>query len=443
MTLAVWHKHITDEEGDIVEDATITVRREVSGAPLADLYSDRDGLVPKSNPFTITSADDGFAEFFAAGGAYRVQVVSGILTRTWRYEAVGTSAETDAGVIDDSLARFMFDADTADSDPGIGFFRANNATFASVTQFYVDDNNVGEIDISSWLNTFDDFASTTNRGVLEILDPAFPTTKFAMFRVTGTVVDGTGYKKLTVTPLVASAAAMANIFTDDNESSYILRFSYAGQPGTLTAVMGDLTPTLGGDLNANGHDINMPSGSELNLNNGERPLSTGIHTIWIPATSMVPRTTNGPALVTTELATNDVMLRTLDFDQTTHEGAQFQLALPKSWDLGSFTFIPYWTAASGAGGVVWGLGIVSRDDDDPLDAAFGVEVSSSDTFILANDLHIGPESGAVTPDGTPAIDDLTIFQVRRVVSDGNDTLTADAKLIGIKLLYNVDAPNDA
>jgi hypothetical protein len=44
--------------------------------------------------------------------------------------------------------------------------------------------------------------------------------------------------------------------------------------------------------------------------------------------------------------------------------------------------------------------------------------------------------------GAPVDGDLVIFQVRRIVSDGNDTLTADAKLIGIKLLYTVNAAND-
>jgi hypothetical protein len=166
------------------------------------------------------------------------------------------------------------------------------------------------------------------------------------------------------------------------------------------------------------------------------------HTIWLPASAMVPRTTNGPALVTTELATNDVMLRTLDYDQTTHEGAQFQIAMPKSWDKGPVTFVPYWTAASGTGGVVWGLSAVAVSDDDPLDVSFGSEQSSTDTLIATNDLHVGPESAGVTVAGAPVDGDLVIFQVRRIVSDGNDTLTADAKLIGIKLLYTVNAAND-
>jgi hypothetical protein len=61
-------------------------------------------------------------------------------------------------------------------------------------------------------------------------------------------------------------------------------------------------------------------------------IGTGKQTIWIPAGAMIARTTNGAASGTTELATNDVMLRTLDFDQTTEEGAQFMVAMPKGWN---------------------------------------------------------------------------------------------------------------
>jgi hypothetical protein len=172
-------------------------------------------------------------------------------------------------------------------------------------------------------------------------------------------------------------------------------------------------------------------------------LSQGKHTIWMPAGAMVPQTTNGPALVTTELATNDVMLRTLDYDQTTVEFAQFQIAMPKSWDAGVLTFIPYWTAASGTGDVIWRLNFRAHNNDDALDQDQGTSQASTDTLIATNDLHVGPESADITPAGTPGDETLLIGKIRRDASAGGDTLNADAKLIGVRLSYTVNAGNDA
>lgn len=168
----------------------------------------------------------------------------------------------------------------------------------------------------------------------------------------------------------------------------------------------------------------------------------GKHTIWVPAGAMIKRTTNGAAATTTELATNDVMLSTFDFDQTTEEGVGFWIAFPKGWNEGSVTFVPYWTAASGSGGVVWGLAARALSDDDALDQAVSGQQTSTDTLITANDCHIGSESAAITIGGTPAEGDIVYFEVTRETGSGSDTLTADAKLIGIKILMTTNAATD-
>lgn len=163
-------------------------------------------------------------------------------------------------------------------------------------------------------------------------------------------------------------------------------------------------------------------------------------TIWIPAGSMTARTTNGAATGTFESTTNKVMNKSLDFDTTTQEYAQFSIALPKGWDEGTVTFQPYWSAASGSGTVAWTLAGVSLSDDDAIDTAFGTAQSSSDTLITALDVHVGPESSAITIAGTPAEGDLTYFQISRDV--GNDNLGVDALLLGIKLFITYDTPTD-
>lgn len=93
MALARWQATIVDEAGNVVPGASIEVRREIAGAPLVPLYSDRAGAVAIGNPFTADS--EGFAAFHAAGGAYRVRAHKGSFERIWRYVGIGLASETD------------------------------------------------------------------------------------------------------------------------------------------------------------------------------------------------------------------------------------------------------------------------------------------------------------------------------------------------------------
>jgi hypothetical protein len=169
----------------------------------------------------------------------------------------------------------------------------------------------------------------------------------------------------------------------------------------------------------------------------------GLETIWVPAVAMYTRTTNGAASGTVESSTNKVMTRSLDFDTSTQEFAQFAIQFPKSWNEGTVTFAPVWSAASGTGGVVWALQAVALSDDDAIDTAFGTEQTSTDTLIATGDIHVGPTSSAITIAGTPAAGDWVAFQIKRNVSDGSDTLNADARLLGVRIFFTTDASDDA
>lgn len=178
---------------------------------------------------------------------------------------------------------------------------------------------------------------------------------------------------------------------------------------------------------------------------GPAVVGVGKHTIWVPATQMVARTTNGAASGTVETTTNKNMIRTLDFDASTQEFAQFEIALPKSWDEGTVTFQPVWSHASTANnfGVVWALQGLARGDGDAQDAAFGTEQTSTDTGGTTDDLYIGPESAAITLAGTVVELDVLLFQIKRNVADSADTMAVDARLHGVKLFYTTDAATDA
>jgi hypothetical protein len=173
-------------------------------------------------------------------------------------------------------------------------------------------------------------------------------------------------------------------------------------------------------------------------------ISQGKHSQWIPATAMTPRNSNGAAAGTAETTTNKVMLKTLDFNQSTQEYAQWFIRMPKSWNEGTVSVIPVWSHNGGSSyGVVWELRAVALSNDDAADAAFGTAQLSSDTGGTDDDVYIGPETAAISIGGTPAEGDFVVFQIGRKVADAGDTLNSDARLHGVLLLYTIDAEDDS
>jgi hypothetical protein len=203
---------------------------------------------------------------------------------------------------------------------------------------------------------------------------------------------------------------------------------------------GSITITDGADGNIN----IAPNGTGVVQAGGSAVKVAGKETIWVPAVAMYPNSTNGCAdLAQVELA-NGPEIKTLDFDKDADEFAQFAVAFPKSWNEGTVTFQAFFTAdTTNTGTTAWGLSGVAISDDDSCNTAFGTQVVATAKAMsgTANDLAVAAESGAVTIAGSPAAGDEVFFQISRDVSA--DSLTADAKLLGIKLFFTTDAANDA
>jgi hypothetical protein len=173
--------------------------------------------------------------------------------------------------------------------------------------------------------------------------------------------------------------------------------------------------------------------------------AVGRQTIWMPAAAMTPRITNGAGSGAVETATNKNMIKTLDFDTTTIEYAQFDIAMPKSWNLGNLAFKAFWSHASTTTnfGVSFALVAVAVSNADALDVAFGSSAQVTDTGGTANTQYVSDESGALTVAGTPAFGDLIMFRINRVPTDSGDTLAIDARLHGIHLYYTTDTATDS
>ena len=241
---------------------------------------------------------------------------------------------------------------------------------------------------------------------------------------TGETVFGTGSANATIT-----SSGAHDLILDTNSGT---------NSGTITitdAANGDITIAPNGTGIAKAVDAADATGA-IKI--------AGKETIWVPAVSMYPNTTNGcAALAQTELS-NGPELKTLDFDKDSDEFAQFAVAFPKSWNEGTVTFQAFFTANStNTGTTAWSLAGVALADDGALNTAFGTAVLPTAKAMsgTANDLAVTAESGAVTIAGSPSTDEYVFFEVSRDVSA--DSLTADAKLLGIKLFFTTDAANDA
>ncbi|MER8846056.1 hypothetical protein [Mesorhizobium australicum] len=123
---------------------------------------------------------------------------------------------------------FAFSATTSDADPGAGTFRLNNATVASVTAIYIDNVDALGTAVGAILDSWDDSTNPV-RGILNVRGITNDAV-LHVFRVTGSVVDGAGYRKVTVSYIGGSGAFVA---ADD----YLLTFSRSGEPGAVNAIV--------------------------------------------------------------------------------------------------------------------------------------------------------------------------------------------------------------
>lgn len=158
--------------------------------------------------------------------------------------------------------------------------------------------------------------------------------------------------------------------------------------------------------------------------------------IFLSAAGMWPSTTAGCATNTkTEQATNKQNIYTLDFDTTTQENAEGNIAMPSDWDGGTVTAAVYWTATgTSTNNVQWAVQGRSYGDSETLDQAFGTQQVISDAHTAtALQAQISGSTPAITIAGTPAASELVLFRIFRDVA--NDNLAVDAMLIGVMISY--------
>ena len=167
---------------------------------------------------------------------------------------------------------YKFDTGTSDADPGSGEIAFNNATYASVTEIYIDDADANgeatQADTATWGSS-----TSTIKGFLHIVDINDSST-YARFKITASVSDESGYNKITVAHLASN-----NTFSAADELS--VHFTQTGLKGDTGATgsqgiqgpSGDMTSfTLAG---TSGSNQTITNGNTLTIAAGEGITTTG------------------------------------------------------------------------------------------------------------------------------------------------------------------------
>ena len=371
-----------------------------------------------------------------------VEQISGGFTQ----QAVSDSGDTDLSVSDGStgatLAHRMIEFTgtlsagrnvTIPIDVQTFYFLKNSTSGSQVVTFKYVSGSGSSVAVANGATVLV-FASANDGTNPDIIDLGFGSGDVTL----------TGTQTLTNKTLTSPAIGTKISDTNGNELINLTATGSAVNEFTIANAATGNGPVLSatGETNV---DININPKGTGTLKTGSAAVKVaGKETIWVPAVAMYPNTTNGCADIAQTELSNGPEIKSLDFDKDSDEFAQFAVAFPKSWNEGTITFQAFFTADStNTGTVSWALNGVAIADNDSVNTAFGTAVAPTAKAHsgTANDLDVTAESGAVTIAGSPSTDEQVFFQIARDVSE--DSLTADAKLLGIKIFFTTDAANDA
>lgn len=130
---------------------------------------------------------------------------------------------------------YLWNTNTANSDPGAGKLKVNNGTLASATSLYINETDNDTNSLSALLATWDDGTSAV-KGRLFIHSPTTPTI-FAVYDITGTITDNGDWDAFTITHV-----ASGGTFTNNMPVAVV--FIPKGDLGTTTAYLATSVTSL-------------------------------------------------------------------------------------------------------------------------------------------------------------------------------------------------------
>ena len=157
--------------------------------------------------------------------------------------ATGLTGATGApGVFGGITLEYRFGTAVDNSDPGVGILKLNNAILTSATELYIDDQNVGGIDVQSFLRTIDDSTSPL-KGHFRISNKN-NSNDFAFFTITS-IAEETGYFRVTCSYVDGAVS-----FSDNEE--VIITFARTGDIGAQGDIGATGAQGIQGEIGATG-----------------------------------------------------------------------------------------------------------------------------------------------------------------------------------------------
>lgn len=189
--------------------------------------------------------------------------------------------------------RYNFSTTTTDADPGTGIFRFNNATIGSVTQIYIDLLNVSSVDLTTFIDTWDDSTNPV-KGIIYIDSNTSNDTTKAVFRL-NSITSATGYRKLNVTYLSGTAPsngeACTILFARTGDLGYTGSqgvIGYTGSQGTTGFVGSAGTGSVGGGTDKVFFQNDTVVTTSYTITTAKNAMTTGPITINSGVTITVP-----------------------------------------------------------------------------------------------------------------------------------------------------------
>lgn len=183
---ADWNATLTDLESALTDSLDRTGKGKITAH--IDFDENASPGTPDSNVGRLYVGDDGGVTtlYFkdAAGNVYNLNLAAA------------------------SGLPFTFNSTTTtNADPGAGKGAFNNATISSATEMALSTTTSGGADVAAYMATWDD-TGTSDRGRL-LVQKRTDASKLYIYTISGATVDGSGYKRITLT-YVAGSGAISN-----------------------------------------------------------------------------------------------------------------------------------------------------------------------------------------------------------------------------------------
>jgi hypothetical protein len=249
--------------------------------------------------------------------------------------------------------QLAWEANTTDTDQGVGKIWANNGTLASATVLYIDDVDAAGVSINAFVDTLDD-PTATNSALIYIAE-AGSGSAGVVFAVSGGVVSASTYSKITV-------SHVATIGTLADGDSVGMVVAYSGNNGSINSIVEDTTPQLGGFLDTNDKFVSFSQGAAIASVAGDTNIWSAFdgNTVHITGTNAItdfgtPKQAGDSMWVIFDAAASVVDSSTITCaGNTNFQAAANDLALVYALTTSTFLFVPFkndgTAVTAGAGG---------------------------------------------------------------------------------------------